>query len=254
MEISIITATYNSEKTIQKTINSILNQTLRGFEYVIVDGKSNDLTLEIVLKNEQRFKESNISFKYISEKDKGIYDAWNKGVNISTGNWISFLGSDDWYVEDAIEKYLEKIRQLNTGCDLVYSNVNLIRGDKVIKFINGNWTWSNFKRFMNIAHVGAFHSRKYFEKYGLFDEGYKVAGDYELLLRAKENLQTQKLDFTSAFMLDGGVSNSNINIALKEAFKAKNKTGGVPYILCYYDDIIAKFKNYSKKGLNASKR
>ncbi|MBC3845738.1 glycosyltransferase [Winogradskyella echinorum] len=248
MKLSVITATYNSEKTIRKTINSILNQTVNDIEYIIIDGKSNDSTVQIIKEYEQDFNKANISFKWISEKDSGIYDAWNKGLRLSTGEWVSFLGSDDWYVENAVEYYQKTILNTASKLDLVYSNVNLIRNNKVLKNINGTWKWKVFKKYMNIAHVGAFHNKIYFETYGYFNDSYKIAGDYELLLRAKKELKTMKIEFNSAFMTDGGVSNDNVILAFKETLRAKRDTANIPYIVCLYDFMIAWLKNKYRRN------
>ena len=99
---TVITASFNSEKTIDKTIESLLNQNYTNFEYIIIDGNSKDSTLEIIKSFEQKFKEKNITYKFISEPDKGIYDAWNKGIKLSDGEWISFLGSDDYYTDNTV--------------------------------------------------------------------------------------------------------------------------------------------------------
>ncbi|QNK76815.1 glycosyltransferase [Winogradskyella sp. PAMC22761] len=242
MSLTIITATYNSELTIAKTIDSILNQTVRGFEYIIVDGNSSDNTVQIIQENEHKFETANISFKWISESDNGIYEAWNKGLKLSSGKWVSFLGSDDWYVENAIERYSETIINNAFPVDIIYSNVNLVNNETIIKNINGTWKWKVFKKYMNIAHVGAFHNRIFFDTYGLFDESYRIAGDYELLLRAKKELKTLKIDFISAFMNDGGISNNNVNQAFNETMKAKRETANIPYIICLSDFIIAWLK------------
>ena len=242
MTITIITATYNSELTVKKTIDSILNQTIKDFEYIIIDGNSDDGTAQIIKDNEYRFKNSNITFKWVSEPDKGIYDAWNKGINLATGNWISFLGSDDYYTDKALEVYRDVILNKSNNIDLIYSNVDLIYKEKTIKKINGTWKWSVFRRYMNIAHVGAFHNRAYFDRYGLFNVDYKIAGDYELLLRAKEELKAFKIDFISAYMNDGGISNNNVNLAFRETMKAKINTARVPYLLCLYDFMLASIK------------
>lgn len=254
MKFSIITATYNSEKTIARTLDSILSQTCREFEYIIVDGNSSDKTLDIIKSYQPLFSKKKIPFSWTSEKDKGIYDAWNKGVKIAKGSWISFLGSDDQYLENAIELYNCELNNNKESLDLIYSNVKVVNQDIEVKIINGIWTWKIFKRYMNIAHVGAFHNRNYFKKHGLFNESYKVAGDYELLLRAREKLKTKKIDKITAFMDSGGVSNNQINIVFKETFLAKNKTGEVNYIICIVDFFIAHLKFNLKKTLNAINR
>ena len=241
--LSIVTATYNSEKTLEETINSVLNQNYNNFEYIIVDGNSTDDTINIIKKFELIFKKKQKTFKWISEKDTGIYNAWNKGLKLASGNWISFLGSDDIYLENVLEKYANKIFE-NKNIDFIYSKVKLVDNAKVIFIISEIWKWRTFKRQMKIAHVGSFHNKKYFEKYGDFDEEYKIIGDYEMLLRAKNNLKTYFLDEFTAEMKDGGVSNNNILKAFKEARKAKIITAKITKPLVFFDFYYFLFKYY----------
>jgi len=237
--LSIITATYNSEATLERTILSVLNQGVSNYEYILVDGSSSDKTISIIKKYEQIFKEKSIAFKWISEPDTGIYNAWNKGLKLASGQWISFLGSDDFYLENALEKYTEIIQE-NKDKDLIYSQVNLIKNNKIIYTFKDKWIWKKFKKQMKIAHVGAFHNALYFKKYGLFDEQYKIVGDYEMLLRAQANLQTAYLPIITVNMNDGGVSNDNIYAAFREASQAKINTAKTsPFIA----------KNYAKYAL-----
>lgn len=107
--VSIITVCFNSEKSIKETISSVLNQTKSNFEYIIIDGKSTDKTIEIIQSFENQFKLKGISYQWISEKDTGIYNAFNKGIKLAQGNWISFLGSDDLYMKNALNVYLRHI-------------------------------------------------------------------------------------------------------------------------------------------------
>mgnify|MGYP000371187973 CR=1 FL=1 len=109
--VSIITVSFNSDKTIKDTIESVLNQTDTNIEYIIVDGKSTDETIKIVKSFEKQFQEKGISYKWISEEDSGIYAAFNKGIKMSSGKWISFLGSDDIYLNNAIELYKNQIKK-----------------------------------------------------------------------------------------------------------------------------------------------
>ncbi|WMI66629.1 glycosyltransferase family 2 protein [Aestuariibaculum sp. YM273] len=249
--LTIITASYNSEKTIKRTIDSLLNQTNTQFEYIIVDGNSTDTTVDIIQSFEEAFKTKGILYKWISEPDKGIYDAWNKGLKMATGNWISFLGSDDYYLDNALEIYSRELNKFqNVDLDIIYSNVNVVSGNKTLKTISGKWSWSVFKGRMNIAHVGAFHSANYFEKYGFFDISYKIAGDYEMLLRAGHILKTLKVNEITAIMGAEGVSNNNISKVLKETLRAKHQTAGVNYIVCLIDYIWAMLKFEAKKILH----
>lgn len=244
--LSVITASYNSDKTIEKTIESLLNQNYSNFEYIIIDGGSNDKTLDIIKKYESIFKEKKINYTWLSEKDSGIYNAWNKGLKFSKGKWISFLGSDDVYLDSALKKYAEKISQ-NEDADFIHSKVKLINDDKIKFIVSDRWVWKNFKREMKIAHVGSFHNKKYFKKYGKYDEKYKIVGDYELLLRAQNQLKTFFFDDFTAEMKDGGVSNQNILAAFREVRKAKIQTAKISKPLAYFDFYFFIVKYYLSK-------
>lgn len=223
---TIITSSFNSEKTIAKTIESVLNQEFKDYEYIIVDGKSVDNTINIIKKYEPLFKEKNISFQWISETDSGIYNAWNKGLKLATGNWISFIGSDDVYVDNSLEKYANIISR-NQSADFIHSKVKIFDEGGFVREINKKWNWKQFKKSMNIAHAGAFHNKEYFRKYGSYNEDYKIAGDYEMLLRAKNELKTIFLDEFTVTMLEGGISGKMFLSAFKEAERAKTETASL---------------------------
>ena len=230
MIFTVVTSTFNSEKTLERTLDSLLSQTFTDFEYIVIDGDSTDTTVKILESYAPKFEEKGISFRWISEKDNGIYEAWNKGLKLALGEWISFLGSDDYYLQNALEVYH-----------------NLISNNDAV------WSWESFRRNTTItpAHVGSFHNRQYFKKYGNYDTIFKIAGDYELLLRAKEDLKTLKAEETTAVMSAGGVSNSMIKNVLKETFEAKYKSGSVSLAICYYDYYFSliklKVKNILRK-------
>jgi len=143
--VSIITVSYNSALTIRDTIESVLNQTYSNIEYILIDGNSNDNTVGIIKSYEEKFKEKEISYKWISEPDTGIYNAWNKGLKFTTGEWIAFIGSDDCYMPDAISDYAIEISKVkNKNYDFIYSNVKLVDGKKEIKIIKGVWPSRSF--------------------------------------------------------------------------------------------------------------
>ena len=244
---TVVTATYNSEKTIAKTIESLLFQTYSDFEYILIDGMSNDSTIEIIKSYEIFFVEKGIKYKWVSEKDSGIYEAFNKGVNLSKGKWISFLGSDDIYLNNALKLYKNQIESLSTEIDFIYSNVKVENG----KLYSKPWSWVKFKRKMMIAHVGGFHNRNYFTKYGLFNEQYKIAGDYELLLRAKKKLKTHWLNQITVIMADGGISNNQIKKVYLETTNAKIETGKINIVISRIDYFIWMLKYRIKTLLNA---
>jgi glycosyltransferase involved in cell wall biosynthesis len=248
--ISIITVSFNSGKTIRATIESLLNQEFTNFEYIIIDGNSTDNTLEIIKSYENKFALKNVRYKYTSEPDSGIYNAFNKGLNLINGNWVAFLGSDDYYLPEALSYYNTAITK-KPNVDFIYASVYIINKEKTIKKINETWSWAVFKRYMNIPHVGSLHNINYFKKYGFFDESYSIAADYELLLRANKNLKTFKVNEITVKMLDGGASNKSVLKAFKETFKAKNKTGKINFFTCLFDYSLAVSKFYTKKILRA---
>jgi len=174
-KVSIITVCYNSAKTIEQTILSIIYQTSQNYEYLIIDGGSTDGTLDII----EKYK-SAISY-FVSEPDQGIYDAMNKGIQISKGNVIAFLNSDDWYSEDTISRVLDEFE--NNDVDIVYGDVLIATGTGVPirrnAFIN-----ETFHHQMTIFHPATFVRLDMFDRIGLFDLQFKVAADYDWLLRA----------------------------------------------------------------------
>jgi len=223
--ITIITASYNSQKTIKKTIESVLNQTECNFEYIIIDGGSKDKTLDIIVSFLSKFKKKNILFNYISEPDRGIYEAWNKGINLSKGNWISFIGADDILMNDYIKTY-SKFIQKNDNLEYISSIVQVIKNDKIIRVIDEGWDWDLFKRNMDIGHVGSLHNMNLYKRLGLYDERLKIVGDYDLLLRAKNTLKAGYINKLTVKMGADGISSNNLLLALKETkfIKIKHKT------------------------------
>ena len=166
--ISVITAVYNGEKHIEGTIRSVINQTYDNFEYVIVDGGSTDRTIEIVKKYEDRID------RWISEKDDGIYDAMNKGVRLSRGEWLYFLGSDDIFRDD---KVLEGIKNyLKDNLAVVFGRIEYEDGEKVVSRLNWN-TWLH----NTIHHQSAFYNSSLHDNWE-YDTRLKLISDYELNL------------------------------------------------------------------------
>ena len=244
---TVVTVCYNSEKTIYRTIDSLLKQTINDFEYIIIDGKSSDKTVDVIKSFEDKFKERNINFKWISEIDKGIYDAFNKAILLANGSWISFLGSDDYYLDDSLDYYKNEINKLKEEVDFVHSVVKV----EEIKLIEDKWEWKKFKTSMNIAHVGAFHNKNYFKKFGDYDIKYEIAGDYELLLRAKKDLKTHWFNKVTAIMSDGGISNMQVKNVYLETTKAKIITGNLSKVECYLEYYKWMLKYRIKTIINA---
>lgn len=238
--ISVIIATYNSGNYLQGCIDSVISQTYNGYEIIIIDGGSSDNTCEIINQNR------NFLSYTISEPDNGIYDAWNKGIQHSSGEWVMFIGSDDLLNENALQIYANFLSH-NDDYEYISSCVEFVKENlQPIKISGDAWEWNKFRRYMNVIHAGSIHKRIFFDKYGLFATEYKIAGDYELLLRAGRSLHAGFINKVTLRMRIGGVSNSNSN-SLIEARKAKIETGKLMVALAYWDYLIAFIKFKIKK-------
>lgn len=233
-KISIITSTYNSGKTLKDTINSILEQSYSNIEYIVVDGKSTDNTVEIIQSYEAVFKEKGIPLKWKSESDTGIYNAWNKALKMVTGHWIVFIGSDDYFNDKTIlEQVLPALNEaLIVNRKFVYGKIEHVNQLKQ-KIEESGKPWSEQKkRFtytMNIGHTGSFHHKSLFEEHGNFNETFKIVGDYEFLLREFKNPKNDAhfLNKLLVVMREGGVSANLKNrlTLVKENQKARKLNG-----------------------------
>lgn len=196
--ISIITVVYNGEKYLEETIQSVINQTYDNVEYIIIDGGSTDGTLDIIKKYEDQID------YWVSEADKGIYYAMNKGLQLSSGKVIGIINADDWYVEDAIEKSIELLEK--TGQDYSIGNIKKVPSSIISKPINplvDNVIYSG----MMYPHIGAFIKADVYRKIGLFDIRYRIAADFDMALRIHLNqFKAVMIDKTIAIFSDGGIS------------------------------------------------
>lgn len=172
--VSIITVCLNSERTIEQTIQSVINQTYHNIEYIIIDGGSTDGTLEIINKYEDKIS------KLVSEKDEGIYDAMNKGLSFTTGEVIGIINSDDWYELDAVEAVVNAFLD-DSHAKIVYGNINVYDGNNFIRTRYPS-PLKEIHTGMPIPHPSVFVIGKIYRKYG-FNTKYRVAADRELLLR-----------------------------------------------------------------------
>jgi glycosyltransferase involved in cell wall biosynthesis len=218
MKVSIITITYNSAETIEDTIRSVLSQDYSDIEYIVVDGASKDSTLEIIERNR-----SSIS-KFVSERDKGIYDAMNKGVAMATGDVIGILNSDDFYADEhVISDIVKTIQQSNSdGCyaDLVY--VDRIATSKVIRsWISGEYRHGDFLRGWMPPHPTFFVKRSVYDAHGHYSLQLRSAADYELMLRFihKHGISVSYLPRVITKMRAGGQS----NVTLKNRWRANKE-------------------------------
>ena len=197
MKISLVTVTFNSYRTLRDTIQSVLSQTYPDIEYIIVDGCSQDKTIDIIKEYEPLFHGQ---LKWISEKDKGLYDAMNKGIRMATGDIIGIINSDDFYHrKDTVMKVSEAFK--NDDIQAVYGDVRFVNPqnlDKTVRYYSSKrFTPEIFRFGFMPAHPTFFTYRKYFEEFGYYKTDYKIAADYELLIRFLyvHQLKSQYLPF-----------------------------------------------------------
>lgn len=213
MKISIITATYNSSKTVTDTLKSVALQTYPNIEHIIIDGASKDNTLEIV-------KQFPHVAKVVSEPDKGIYDAMNKGIKLATGDVIGILNSDDFYAnENIISKVVQYFDNFKT--DALYGDLQYVDGidtQKVVRYWkSGQYDKDNFYNGWMPPHPTFFVRKNVYEKYGLFNISLKSAADYELMLRLllRYEISSCYLPEVLVKMRTGGQSNMSLKNRLK---------------------------------------
>jgi glycosyltransferase involved in cell wall biosynthesis len=209
MKISIITVCYNSESTIRDAIASVLGQDYPDVEYIIVDGNSKDGTVEIIKSFDKQISH------WISEPDQGIYDAMNKGIALATGDVVGILNSDDFYFDNNIlSKVVEAFR--DERIDSVFGDLVFVHPDNLDKVVrtysSKDWHPDKFARGYMPAHPTFFVRRKYYEQHGRFKTDYKIAADYEMLIRLLyvHKLKYKYLPLTMVKMRKGGVSSNGI--------------------------------------------
>ena len=180
-QISIIVAVYNGALTLQQCINSVALQTYQHKELIIIDGGSTDGTVELLKASQQK-----ITY-WSSGPDQGIYQAWNKALPRARGEWICFLGADDhFWDEHVLTRMAEELAKLLPEIRVAYGQIMLLNGGGERLYAVGE-PWERlrqrFLKSMCIPHPGMMHRRSLFEEHGGFDESFRIAGDYELLLR-----------------------------------------------------------------------
>ncbi len=242
MKISIITATYNSGKTIRDTLESVLSQNYHDFEHIIVDGKSYDDTVAICREYEKKYDGR---LRIVSERDKGIYDAMNKGLRMATGDILGILNSDDFYSNpNVLSTIAEKFGR--NDIDAVYGDIHFVNPSELTKCVR-YYSSRFFQRWMMVfgyqpAHPSFYCRRECYEKFGKFDISFKVAADFENLLRLiyLNNIRIHYIPMDFVTMRQGGASTNGIlshkNIIMDHyrAYKKNGVTMGFCFDLMRY--------------------
>ena len=208
--ITVITVVFNGAGTLERTILSVINQSYDNVEFIIIDGGSTDKTLDIIHKYEHAID------YWVSEPDQGIYDAFNKAVSCASGDWICFLGADDFLWDDAaLANLIPSLLIANPNTKLVYCRVGIVNAQQELIYIAGEaWHLAKPKLStgMSVPHQGLLYRRSWFEQYGLFDTTYKIASDYENFLRGQPNETAEFItNCIFAGMSQGGVSSAPQN-------------------------------------------
>lgn len=235
MKISIITATYHSEKTIKQTIESVLGQTYSDYEHIFVDGLSKDHTIEIIQSYEKQYQGR---CRYISQKDTGLYDAMNKGIQMATGDIIGILNSDDIY---ASKEVLQKIADTfeKESCDGTYGNL-IFMDEQTMSIPQRIWKSEigDVNKGWHPAHPTLYLKKQVYDKVGLFNLQYRIAADYDFMIRMLQDKQI-KLSYINAdivYMRTGGASTDGLKGYMKNLKEAHQvlKANHIPSILGRY--------------------
>lgn len=255
MKISIITVTYNSASTLKDTLNSVLMQDYYDYEHIVVDGGSIDATIEIVKGYEHQY---NGRLKWISERDKGIYDAMNKGIEMVSGDIVGILNSDDFLSSDAVFTKINK--EFTEGIEAVYANLHFVSPNNLTKSVRCYSSkyfkpWQMRYGFMP-PHPTFYCLKRVYDKYGHYDIQFRNVADFDFILRVIfiNKIKTKYIDSDFVTMRIGGASTSGLasySNAIKERlriFKKNRVYSNVLFIFCVYivktiDYILKKIKN-----------
>lgn len=229
MKISIITVTYNSAKTLRDTFESVLRQTYSDYEYLVIDGASKDSTIEIIKEYEPKFKGK---MKWISEPDKGIYDAMNKGFKMATGDVLALINSDDLFSRTDSLQVVANAFENHVETDCVYADLYYVSQsdtDKIVR-VWRTGTKKPFRKGWLPAHPTFYVKRSVYENFGYFNLSYPLAADFELMLRFVEryDIRLTYLPEHIVKMRLGGATSKNLKNIYKqnkECYRAFKENG-----------------------------
>lgn len=224
--ITFVIAVYNASKTLQQCLDSVTQQSCKDFELVVIDGNSTDGSLDILRGQASRFA------YWTSEPDRGVYDAWNKALKRARGEWVCFLGADDYlWSNTVVEQLSVKLAELPAETSIAYGKIALLDRNENVMFELGE-SWSEielqFKKKMCLPHPAVMHRRTLFDACGAFDPSFRIAGDYEFLLRATKLQAPHFLgELVVTAMRQGGLSSNPAGTlkGLNEAYRAQAKNG-----------------------------
>ena len=240
-KISVITVCLNSAEFIEECITSVIRQDFSNYEYLVIDGGSDDGTVEVIKKYQSR-----ISYWH-SRNDRGLSDAFNIGFKNSIGNWILFVNSDDYLINPSILSQMSHSLDKWPKADVVTGQVMLMTRDNNPKIMGGphgkSFSWAELRFKATIPHQAAFTNRKYFERIGLFDERYRTIMDYEHYLRGGPGIDIKFVPIVVSCMRDGGQSKINIKKSLRDLKQAQIETEALIPIVAEINRIYLFLRN-----------
>ncbi|MBK5722614.1 glycosyltransferase [Dysgonomonas sp. Marseille-P4677] len=223
-KISIITPTFNSEKMLHGTIEALLRQTFSDFEYIIIDGVSKDKTIDTIESYKPLFERKGVSVHIVSEPDKGVYDAMNKGISMAKGDLVGITNSDDWYEDNALEVMWNKFTDGETDRNncMIYGIERVWKEDKIF---NVQRRGATFISESVLPHSTFFVSKAVYDKFGAFDLSVKVLADYDFICRCvSQGVKLEEIDVVISNFRLGGISSSYFDF-YSDFYKIKHKYG-----------------------------
>lgn len=226
LKISVVVAVFNADSTLEQCLRSVSCQTYQHIQLIVIDGGSTDGSLEIIREFEDRID------YWVTEPDKGIYDAWNKALAKVEGEWVCFLGADDFFWDERVlQNFAGYLETLDPHLGVAYGTIMTVN-DASEPLCRIGQPWSvvghRFRALMSIPHPGTMHRTELFRKHGKFDATFRIAGDYDFLLRELKNEQAAFMEgLTVVGVRQGGVSNDPKNVlrAMHEIRRAQRNSG-----------------------------
>lgn len=239
----MVVAVRNGAATLARCIDSVAAQDYPNREFIVMDAASTDGSLDIIKRNADE-----ITY-WESKPDRGIRHAWNKALAIATGEWISFLGADDYFAYDTSLKRLVAAG-LKGRADIVCTRVALVDDDGNFQRIIGEpWDWNRMKRFQRIAHHGMLHRKSLFGKYGEFSEEFTIAGDYEWLLRLGPDVRAVFVDELLVCAGSAGGSRVQLRETLKQQWKVQARHAEIGPVAATLNFLDASLRAITRRAL-----
>ena len=244
--LSILVATWNCAHQLEQFLESLATQTWSDWELLLLDNASSDGTAELVAEFQQRFPAWRVLWS--SEPDSGIYDAWNRGLELARAEYLCFIGADDTFL-DATS--LERIAALTvTQADLITArNAYCNAQGRLLRHWGFGWQWKRMRQSMNIAHPGMLVRCELFAQNGSFDPSFRICGDYEWFLRLPPNLRTVHTSDSVLRVLQAGVSHTRIAQVYAETFRAQRRHLSTPVSAAWWALNWAKYGRRRLIGL-----